>query len=180
MSILKFLGFGKAEPRDPDLTSRSKEIDTIRKIVGALESLEPDRAKQLAAFAFILSRVANADSHISEEETREMERVVMKWGHLPEEQAVLVVQIAKHQNMLFGGTENYIVTREFTRMATPEQKEELLHCLFAVSAADESISTLEEATVAQIAKELGLSHRDQIEIRSHYRDKRAVFQKDES
>ena len=65
-------------------------------------------------------------------------------------------------------------------MANREQKEELLHCLFAISAADESISALEEATVAQIAKELGLSHRDQVEIRSHYRDKRAVFQKNES
>ena len=175
MSILKFLGFGEAEPRDPDLQSHSREVDTIRRIVGTLESLEPARAKHIAAFAFILSRVANADSHISEKETREMEQVVMKWGHLPEEQAVLVVQIAKHQNMLFGGTENFIVTRMFRDAATREQKEDLLHCLFAVSAADDSISALEESTVAQIARELGLSHRDQIEIRSHYRDKRAVF-----
>lgn len=179
MSLLNFLGFGREEARDPDLTTSSSDVDAIRKIVRSLESLEPARAKKLAAFAFVLSRVANADSHISEEETREMERIVSTWGELPEEQAVLVVQIARHQNMLFGGTENFVVTREFARTASPDEKEHLLHCLFAISASDDSISSVEEAAVAQIARELGLSHREQVEIRSHYRDKRAVLKEDE-
>ncbi len=175
MSILSFLGFGKPEADDRELESPSPETATIRKIVAELEHLEPKRAKRIAAFAFILSRVANADSHISEDETRQMERIVRDWGHLPEEQAVLVVQIAKHQNVLFGGTDNFIVTREFNRTATREQKVDLIHCLFAVGAADESISSVEEATVAKVARELRLSHQEMVAIRSAYRDKRAVL-----
>ena len=175
MSLLKFLGFGSGVAGAPAPDPGAEAIETLRKIVGALERMDPAQARHVAAFAFILSRVANADLKISEEETRAIERAVMAWGHLPEEQAILVVQIAKHQNVLFGGTDNFIVTREFNQSATRAQKEELLHCLFAVSAADESISAAEEATISQIAKELGFSHQEHVTIRGAYRDKRAVL-----
>ena len=81
---------------------------------------------------------------------------MLQLGHLPEDQAILVVQIAKSQNQLFGGTENFLVTREFRDMASREQRLELLDCLFAVSAADDSISTVEENQIRQISSELGL------------------------
>ncbi len=171
MSTLRGLfGLSGTDPEVP-----ASEIGTLRKIVGQLEHLEPARARHIAAFAFILSRAAHADLEISEEETREMERIVMRWGALPEDQAILVVQIAKHQNILFGGTDNFIVTREFNRSATREEKVHLLHCLFAVSSSDESISGVEEASIAQIARELGFTHREMIAVRSRYSDKRAVF-----
>jgi len=173
MSILEFLGLGGGQP--PAAETGATETETIRRIAQALGRLEPARAKHIAAFAFILSRVANADSNISEEETREMEHQVATWGNLPEEQAALVVQIAKHQNILFGGTDNYVVTREFNRAATREQKIDLLHCLFAVSAADESISSREEAAIGQIARELKFRQQDLIRIRTAYRDKLAVL-----
>ncbi|MFQ5701172.1 MAG: TerB family tellurite resistance protein [Acidobacteriota bacterium] len=172
MSLLDFLGLG---PPQAEQEGAPTEADTIRKIVRALQEMEPERAKHLAAFAFILSRVANADMQISDDEQRQMEHSVMAWGGLPEEQAVLVVQIAINQNVLFGGTDNFIVTREFRDNSTRQQKEELLHCLFAVSAADDSISSVEENTIAQIARELGLDHRDLVAIRAAYRDKRAVL-----
>jgi uncharacterized tellurite resistance protein B-like protein len=173
MSILGFLGFGGTGP--PEGGGASSGADTIRKIVRELENMEPERARHVAAFAFILSRAAHADLEISAEETRAMEKAVMSWGRLSEEQAVLVVQIAKHQNILFGGTENFIVTREFNRIATHEQKVDLLNCLFAVSAADDSISVVEENTIAKIARELRISHNELVAIRSAYRDKRAVM-----
>jgi len=175
MSLLSFLGFGAPQPTGPAGQASSEQVGTLRKIVAALESMDRGRARHIAAFAAILSRVANADSNISEEETRAMERAVMTWAGLPEEQAVLVVQIAKHQNVLFGGTDNFIVTREFKNSSTLEERRTLLHCLFAVSAADDSISSTEEATIAQIARELGFSHEEHVSIRSVYRDKRAVL-----
>jgi uncharacterized tellurite resistance protein B-like protein len=131
----------------------------------------------IAAFAYLLSRIARADLDISDEEIRMMERIVMERGGLPEEQAVIVVQIAKTQNILFGATENYLVTREFNSMATHEQKLALIDCLFAVAAADESISTLEDNEVSQIADELRIEHKDFIAIRSTYRDYLAVLKK---
>ena len=96
---------------------------------------------------------------------------------LPEEQAILVVQIAKSQNLLFGSTENYLVTREFGRLADRAERRALLDCLFAVSAADESVSTAEDAEIRQITEELKLDHDDFIAARSAYRDLLSVLKK---
>jgi uncharacterized tellurite resistance protein B-like protein len=157
--------------------SGSAETETVRKITEALDRLDPGRARFIAAFAYLLSRVARADLDISSEETRMMERLVTERGGLPEEQAVIVVQIAKTQNILFGETENYLVSREFNSMASHEEKLAVIDCLFAVAAADETISTVEDNEVSQIADELRIEHKDYIAIRSGYRDYLAVLKK---
>ena len=176
MSILELLGF-KTEKLATE--PASAETETVRRIVDKLDHLEPDRAAFVASFAYILSRVAHADLQISEEETRAMERIVMEHGGLPEEQAIIVVQMAKTQSLLFGGTENYLVTREFDRLASRDQKMALLDCLFSVSAADSSISTAEDKVIRQIADELLLDHSDFIEVRSRFKDHLSVFQTQE-
>lgn len=150
------------------------ETDTVRKIAQALDRLDPDRARYIAAFAYVLSRVARADLNISESETAEMERIVREKGGLPEAQAVMIVQMAKAQNVLFGGVENFLVTREFDRIATREQKLALLHCLFAVAKADRSVSSAEDTTIRKIASELHLDHADFVAVKSAYRDFLAV------
>jgi len=137
--------------------------------------MEPESARFIAAFAYLLGRVARADLNIGAEETRAMEHIVMEKSGVPEEQAVIVVQIAKSQNILFGATENYLVSREFNGMATQEQKLALIDCLFAVAAADDSISTIEDNEISQIADELRIEHKDYIAIRSVYRDYLAVL-----
>lgn len=174
MSILKALGFGSSSP-----TARRPrgdgDTDTVRRIVSELEQLPAERARYVAAFAYILGRVAHADREISREETEAMERIVHRLGHLPEEQAVLVVQMAKSQNRLFGGTENFLVTREFKEISTPEQRQELLDCLFEVSAADRSISAEEERQIRLIASELGFSHRELVQARLAYSQHREIL-----
>lgn len=169
-SLLERLGLIDTSPESTD-----GETATVRKIVAELEAMDGATARYIAAFAYILGRVAHADLEVSTEETGKMEEIVRGLGHLPEEQAVLVVQIAKSQNRLFGGTENYLVTREFLEISTPEQRHELLECLFAVSAADASISGVEEAQIRQIASELGFSHRDFVNARSAYAEHREVL-----
>ncbi len=126
----------------------------------------------------MLSRVAGADLHISDVETEKMVEMLQRTGHLPEAQAILVVQIAKSQHRLFGGTENFLVTREFRAIASDAQRQELLDCLFAVSAADDAISGDEEAQIWQIASELGFAHPEYIKARLAYSDKRTVFRRD--
>ena len=150
--------------------SASAETESVRRITNVLDQMEADRARYIAAFAYILSRVARSDQEVSPEETRLMEEIVAKQGEFGEEQAIIVVQMAKMQSTLFSGIEDYIVTREFNGIATREQKVALLHCLFAVSAANHSISNFEDATVRQIARELKLTHKDYIDVRLHYRD----------
>lgn len=134
------------------------ETETVRKIVRQLDNLEPGHARFIAAFAYILSRVARADMNISDAETQEMERQVVRRSSLPEEQAVLVVQIAKTQATLFGGTENFLVTQEFKGMSSLDQRLSLLDCLFAVAAADKVISAVEEREIRLISDELLLTH----------------------
>ena len=175
MAILKWLGLSGASETEADAGNAATK--TVRRIVSELEALPPDRARYVGAFAYILGRVAHADLDISEVETRKMETVVQELGHLPEAQAILVVQIAKSQNQLFGGTENFLVTREFRDITTEEQRIELLDCLFAVSAADDSISSAEESQIRQIASELGFSHKQYISARSAWSDKREVLKR---
>jgi uncharacterized tellurite resistance protein B-like protein len=169
MSIWKRLGFVQQD--NPD---GNGETATVRKIVGELEALPGDEARYVAAFAYVLSRVAYADLDISDDETVMMEHLVQEYGGLSEAQAVLVVEIAKSQAEMFGGTENFLVTREFKGLATREQREQMLHCLFAVAAADDSISGVEEEQVRRIAKELGFTDREYVDVRSAYNDKREV------
>jgi uncharacterized tellurite resistance protein B-like protein len=156
-------------------TGHSTETETVRKITQALDKLDPERAKFIASFAYLLGRVARADMNISAEETAMMEKIIMERGRMPEEQAILVVQIAKTQNILFGGTENYLVSREFNSISSHEEKMNLLDCLFGVAAADESIATIEDNEISQIADELRIEHRDFISVRSQYREWLAVL-----
>ncbi|MCW5982856.1 MAG: TerB family tellurite resistance protein [Bryobacteraceae bacterium] len=173
MSILKFLGLDeKASPAARSLA----ETDAIREIAGELQRLDREKARYIAKFAYVLSRVASVDLQITEEETRVMERILIHTGGLEEDEARLVVRMTKERNLKFGGTDNFLVTREFRRIATHEQKVALLDCLFAVSAAEGHISVVEDNEISQIAKELGLEHRTYIAVRSKHRDRLGVFQ----
>jgi uncharacterized tellurite resistance protein B-like protein len=171
MSLFSFLGLGRPSG------GAETETEAVRRIASALERLEPEAARYLARFAYVLGRVARADLDVSSEETAAMERIVMERGALPEAQAVLVVQIAKSQNALFGGTDNYLVTREFAATATREQKVALLQCCFAVSASDGDVSPAEDDEIRGIASELGLDHEDFIAARSAYREFLSVLKR---
>lgn len=166
MSILRFFGFFSSAPA----SAPSAETQTVRKIMTSLDAMEPEQARFVAAFAYVLCRVARTDLHISDEEAAAMERIVTEHAGLTEDQAIVVLQIAKTQELLFGSTENFLVTREFNRLASREQKLALLECLFAVSSADDSISTLEDNEIVRICAELQLPREDLLAARGRYRE----------
>ncbi len=172
MSILKYFGL-----ENTGTSAGSAETQTVRQITAALDRMDPEQARYVAGFAYILSRVARADLKISEAETRAMEKIVAAHGGLSEAQAIIAVQIAKSQNLLFGGTENFLVTREFSRIASRDQKLALLDCLFAVAASEDQISAQEDNEIRQISDELRLDHPDFITIRTKHRDQLAVLNK---
>jgi uncharacterized tellurite resistance protein B-like protein len=172
MSLLRFL-------KSPELGTQASDrgdSQTIRRISAQLERLEPEAAKQLAGFAYVLARAASADLTVSEAEVAEMERIVRTLAELSESEAALVVQIAKTQANLLGATENYVVTREFQRGATREQRAQLLQCVFAVAASDGKISGEERAVIAEIAQELGFTRDETNALRAQYRDKLSELQ----
>jgi len=167
--LLRWLGGGGASDADA-------ETETIRRIAARLESLPPERARFLAAFAYVLARVASADLRITETETAAMEQAVAETAGLPPGETALAVEIAKSQARLLGGTENYVVTRRFRELSTREERVRLLECLYAVAAADGTISPTESAEIARIAEELGFLPSEAVALRAPWRDRLAEVQ----
>ena len=172
MSLLRFLGLGGGD----EPSREERETATIRRIAAQLESLPTETARYLAAFAYVLARVAHADLSFAEEETETMCGLVRDLAEISEEEALLVVEIAKSQSRLLGGTEDYVVTREFRRIATREQRAALLECLFAVAAADGTISTDESQEILSVGDELGFTRPEVNALRSRYREHLSEFQ----
>ena len=94
----------------------------------------------IASAAYILARAANADLDISDDETAAMEDALQRTGGLDEATAVLVVEMAKLQAKTVGGTEDYVVTREFRSISTPDQRLDLARACFVIGAVNGSIS----------------------------------------
>ena len=159
-SIWKWLGLGTSEPQ---------ESSALREVVNALDRLEPDRARYVARFAYLLGRVAHADQHASAEETSVMERLVCDEGGLTREQAMLVVSLAKTSNLLFGGTADFEVARDFDESATYDEKLALARCLFAVAASEDAISMAEETEIHRILNQLKIHPKDLTALRVAHR-----------
>ncbi len=183
MVLRRFLGFDEQPTRDSAASGQADgdaaaqaDTATVRRIVTAMEALPESQRRFVAGFAYILGRTAHADLLVSDDEIKLMERTVMEVGGLPEPQAVLVVQIARSQNELFGGTEDYLVTREFRQGSTEEQRLSLLRCAFAVGAAEGSITAEESAELNEIAKELDLSDEQLTTVRGEFTDQFAAIQ----
>jgi uncharacterized tellurite resistance protein B-like protein len=150
------------------------ETATVRRIVGRLASMPPERARLLAAAAYTLARAAHADLHIDDDETRLMEQILQEHGEIDEATAVIVVEMAKLQTLTVGGIEDYSVTREFARLATHDQKLDVLRACFAIGAVSDDISAEENAVANQIAKELQLDTGEINAVRSEFHDRLSV------
>ncbi len=152
------------------------ETATVRRIVARLEQMPPEQARLIASAAYTLARAAHADLHISDEETAAIERELQADGALDEPTAVLVTEMAKLQAKTVGGTEDYVVTREFSALATETQRIDVLRACFAVGAASGSISAEESSAVNQIAKELALDPDVVNRIRAEFHDRLSAVQ----
>jgi uncharacterized tellurite resistance protein B-like protein len=107
-----------------------------------------------------------------------MERLIVDSGALSPAEAALVVEMAKVHQRLFGITEGYLAAREFRASSTHDDRLRLLDALFAVAAADGTVSVVEEETIRQIASELGLDHDEYVHARAKVREHREVLRRD--
>jgi tellurite resistance protein len=144
---------------------------TVRRIVARLDALPAEQARLVASAAYTLARAAHADLDISTDETAVMEHELQAHGELDEATAVLVTEMAKLQAKTVGGAEDYSVTREFTNLATEQQRMDVLRACFAVGAASGSISAEESATLNQIASELKLDAAVVSSIRAEFHER---------
>jgi uncharacterized tellurite resistance protein B-like protein len=170
-SILQKLGL--IPPEKPD--ELEPDTPAIRLITERLEGLEPERAVFVAAFAMVLARAARADLEVSDDERWIIKQILEEHADLEADQIELLLEMVVHRFRLFGAADDYLATREFKRIASDRHRECILRCLFAVCAADDSISLVEEEEVRQIASELGATHKEYVTARAEFREKREVL-----
>ena len=161
----RFLGSAPTSAAEPSSTrvgqadaasDAAGETATVRRIVARLEAMPPERARLIAAAAYTLARAAHADLDISDAETAAIERELQRDGALDEATAVLVAQMAKLQAKTVGGTEDYVVTREFKALASEAQRLDVMRACFAIGAVNGTISAEETAVLNQIAGQLDI------------------------
>ncbi|HYH91661.1 MAG TPA: TerB family tellurite resistance protein [Candidatus Saccharimonadales bacterium] len=149
---------------------------TVRRIVAKLEAMPPERARLAASAAYTVARAAYADLVITDDEADIIERELQDRAGLDEPTAVLVTEMARLQAKTVGGTEDYVVTREFKALSTHEQRVGLLRACFAVGAASGSISAEESAVVNQIANELDIESAELNALRAEYHEQLSAVQ----
>ena len=151
------------------------EREVLDGVLDVLEHLDPARARYVAGFAYLLGRIAGADSHVDAGETALMKKLVMEEGGLSDGEAEAVVRLALDDHRRFGGTHNLIVTRELADVTTAEQRLGILRCLFAMSAADASVQVVEDNEIRRITQELKIEHADFVRARMEVREHLAVL-----
>ena len=165
-----------AAPAAPTGPTTAGDTATVRRIVAKLEAMPPEQARLLAAAGYTLARAANADLEISEDETTAIERELQEGEHIDEPTAVMVTEMAKLQAKTVGGTEDYVVTREFKSISTPELRLRVMRACFAIAAANGSISAEETSVLNQIAEELDIDDAALNAIRADYHEQLSAVQ----
>lgn len=178
MSFIHFLQHdptGASQAPRPSVGGGAAEPETVRRIAGRLSELDPLRAAFLAGVGYCLARVVAADLEVTDSERTEMVNQVEAFAAVPAEEAQLIVDLAVHEAMAGAGTDDFYVTQRVRALATPEELERLLHCLFAVAApGDETISFEENRTIREISDELGFTMSELNVVRRTYADRMAV------
>lgn len=175
MQLRRFLGLAPMPAGSEGSATADPDAAAVRRIVDRLESMPPEDARKMATFAYVLARAAAADFGISDVETRRIESILVEQG-LSEPQAVLVTEIAKSTARLIGGTEDYIVTREYRSLSTPEERLALVRACYLVSAADDSITAGESSVLDEIARELDLESPQVTAIRAEFGERFSAVQ----
>jgi uncharacterized tellurite resistance protein B-like protein len=151
------------------------EPAVLDRAASALDGLRPERARYVAAFAYLLARVAGVDSRVTPDELDLMHRLVQREAGLTDAEATAVVDLALRDAVKFAGSHNLDVTREFLAVSTLDQRLGLMRCLFAVSAADDSVATAEDNEIRRISRELKIEHAEFVRARAEVREHLAVL-----
>jgi uncharacterized tellurite resistance protein B-like protein len=163
-----------------DRSASSQEFDSLAEAESGLTGLDAGTRRYIACFAYILTRSARADHQVTDGEQLEMGRILAAHTRIPAAQAAAAIRHAGIQARRSGGTDDFVVTREFDRVATHAQKVALIDALFAVSSVDASIVTVEDNEIRRIAKELKIEHTEYIAVRARHLEHLQVLKQNET
>lgn len=163
MSLLRFLGLGGAA------AGRDQEPASLAEIAGQLEALPPDESRFIAAFSYLLARIAGADLQTESVETAAIAQRLEEFAGIDPERAHLLAETAVRAAETHSASDDHLVARAFRDMSERSERIRLLRCLYAVAAADETISTVEDNEIFDIANAIGIDRRDVVALRSGFK-----------
>lgn len=169
MSLFRFLGLGADSA--PDV----REPESLREIGTRLSSLPPEDARFVAAFAYLLARVAGADLATANDERTTMVGRLEKAAGLEPERAAMLADAAIAAADTHSASDDHLVARAYREMSSEDERRLLVRCLYAVAAADASITTVEDNEIFEIATEIGLGRSDVVALRAEFREHLAVL-----
>lgn len=169
MSLFRFLGLGGPSAAD------SREPASLREIATRLDGQAPQDARFVAAFAYLLARVAGADLRTQNDERSAIASRLETLAGIDAERAALLATAAIAAADAHGASDDHLVARAFRSFSNDDERRRLVRCLYAVAAADETITTVEDNEVFEIAAEIGLDRGDVVALRSEFREQLAVL-----
>jgi len=163
MSLLGFLGLDNRNATEGSVP------ESLAAIATRLEGLPPDEARFAAAFAYLLARIAGSDLRTDDEERQEIARHLATFGGIDPERASLLGEAAVQAARTYSASDDHLVARAFREMSEREDRVRLLRCLYAVAAADQTISTREDNAIFDVAASIQVEREDVVAIRAEFR-----------
>jgi len=163
LSLLRFLGIGG--------TSKGRESEpvSLTEIGAQLETLPPEQARFVAAFAYLLARIAAADLRTDATERDSIAHRMETFAEIDHDLAGILADTAIRAAADHDASDDHLVARAFRDMTEQPERIRLIRCLYAVAAADEEISTVEDNEIYEVAKAIGISHSDVISLRLEFK-----------
>lgn len=163
MSLLRFLGLDGAG------AGRDAEPESLVELSAHLDALPAADARLTAAFAYLLARVAGADLRTETTEEAAMAERLEAFAGLDASTAGVLAKAAVRSADLHSASDDHLVARAFQDMTEHDERIRLLRCLYAVAAADDTITTVEDNEIFEIASAIGVGRSDVIAVRSEWK-----------
>jgi uncharacterized tellurite resistance protein B-like protein len=164
MSLFRFLGLENHAAR------RRSEPASLVEIGKSLESLPPEEARLIAAFAYLLARVAGADLQTAAAERESMAQRLEEFGGLNAILARRLADVAILAANEHSASDDHLVARAYRDMTGRGERLQLLRCLYAIAAADETITTVEDNEIFEIAAAMSVDREDVVALRVEWKE----------
>jgi uncharacterized tellurite resistance protein B-like protein len=164
LSLLRFLGIGgRSDGRDDEPAS-------LIEIAAHLDNLPSEEARFVAAFAYLLARIAGADLRTDDTEREAMAHRLETFAEIDADLATLLSKTAIAAAATHSASDDHLVARAFRNMSAQPERIRLLRCLYAVAAADEIITTLEDNEIFEVANAIGVQRSDVVALRFEFKE----------
>jgi uncharacterized tellurite resistance protein B-like protein len=164
LSLLRFLGLGSASQ------GRESEPVSLAEIGTKLDALPPEEARFVAAFSYLLARVAAADLRTDNVERDSIAERLESFADIDHGLSGILADTAIQAVTANEASDDHLVARAFRDMTGRSERIRLIRCLYAVAAADKNISNAEDNEIYEVARAIGVGHSDVVGLRLEFKE----------